>query len=135
MTMRCDFVPLLDEWLARFQGKPFVWGEVDCVMVSFGWVKFATGRDIFAPFASWSSKEEAEAAIDAAANTLAECVDMVLEPIEVMRAQVGDLVSFPQMQHNMEPLRICLGTASVFLLPDGMHRVKTSVCNRAWKVL
>lgn len=133
--MRCDFVPKLEEWIERFRGMPFEYGTADCIMFSCGWVKFATGYDPMAPFGTWSNQHEALNAISIGGGTLADAVDTVLPPMPVARAQIGDLVSFPQEHGNMEPIGICLGVTSIFLLEDGMHRVKTSACNRAWEAL
>jgi len=80
----------LHDYITAHLGRPFKWGEHDCVLFAVGWLEIATGRDYLGPYKPWSSAIEA-ARKTARAGGLDLLFDQHLAPINPNRAVDGDL--------------------------------------------
>lgn len=54
----------LADYITQHLGKPFAWGENDCVLFAIGWLEIATGRDYLSAYKPWSSAKEAVRKVD-----------------------------------------------------------------------
>ncbi len=80
----------LHDYIAGHLGRPFQWGEHDCVLFAVGWLEISTGRDYLSPYKPWSTAIEAARKV-AAAGGLDALFDAHLTPIEPNFAADGDL--------------------------------------------
>lgn len=129
---------MLDVYLRERETLPFSYEPhgIDCGRLVGGWMNVALGTDLFQErWGAWSDEAGAMAVI-AAAGTLNDAMTNILPLRDIVRARVGDIVSFPNEANNMTPLGICLGQQSAFLTPTGGYaRVRTMRCDRAWSIL
>jgi hypothetical protein len=80
----------LAHYITSHLGRPFKWGEHDCVLFAVGWLEHATGRDYLSPYKPWSTALEAARKV-ADSGGLDALFDAELEPIEPNFAVDGDL--------------------------------------------
>ena len=80
----------LHEYITHHLGRPFKWGEHDCVLFAVGWLEVATARDYLSPYKPWSTALEASRKV-ADAGGLGELFDTNLTPINPHLAVDGDL--------------------------------------------
>jgi len=80
----------LADYITGHLGRPFQWGEHDCVLFAVGWLEIATGRDYLSPYKPWSTAFEAARKV-AAAGGLDALFDEHLETINPHLAVDGDL--------------------------------------------
>ena len=55
---------ILATYIADHLGKPFAWGENDCILFAIGWLESATGRDYLGIYKPWTSAREAIRKVD-----------------------------------------------------------------------
>lgn len=96
----------LADYITAHLGRPFAWGEHDCVLFAVGWLEIATGRDYLTQYKPWSSAFEAARKV-ANLGGLDALFDAELTQINPHFAADGDLA-------------IIRGTAFVF---SGAHVV------------
>lgn len=117
-------MPNLRDKLMRFfdwsSGRPFEWGQSDCVMEIATWLKLACGLDVAGPWrGKYKNEAEASAILDPLggleAAMRAEATRVGLE--ETLDPQFGDvaLVTVPGQD---KPL-------GAILMPSGRWRMKT----------
>lgn len=94
---------MLADYITAHLGKPFKWGENDCVGFAVGWLEQATGRDYLSQYRPWSTALEAARKV-ADLGGLDALFDAELTPINPHLAADGDLA-------------IIRGTAFVFSGP------------------
>lgn len=80
----------LHDYITEHLGRPFKWGEHDCVLFAVGWLEVATGRDYLGPYKPWSTAIEAARKV-ANAGGLDALFDQHLEAINPHLAVDGDL--------------------------------------------
>lgn len=80
----------LHDYIAGHLGRPFKWGEHDCVLFAIGWLELATGKDYLTPYKPWSTALEAARKV-ANAGGLDALFDEHLTPINPHLAVDGDL--------------------------------------------
>lgn len=80
----------LADYITDHLGKPFAWGENDCVLFAIGWLEIATGRDYLTQYKPWSSAKEAIRKVDEAGG-LEGLFDAELERINPHLAVDGDI--------------------------------------------
>ena len=109
----------------------FAWGENDCVLWCAEWINTVTGEDYAKEFrAKYSTEAEAQRLLaDLGATCAADLADKYLPPIGVSFAQRGDIVLHPE-----GAIGICDGQFSHFLTVDGLSRLGTLKCLKAWRV-
>jgi hypothetical protein len=80
----------LPDYITAHLGKPFAWGENDCVLFTVGWLEHATGRDYLTAYKPWSSAIEAVRKVDAGGG-LEALFDAQLQRIDPRMAVDGDI--------------------------------------------
>ena len=80
----------LPDYITAHLGKPFAWGENDCVLFAIGWLEHATGKEYLAPYKPWSSAREAIRKVDDAGG-LESLFDAHLQRINPHAAMDGDI--------------------------------------------
>lgn len=80
----------LADYITGHLGRPFAWGEHDCVLFAVGWLEQVTGRDYLGPYKPWSTALEAARKV-AGAGGLETLFDAHLTPINPHLAADGDL--------------------------------------------
>jgi hypothetical protein len=80
----------LADYITSHLGKPFAWGENDCVLFTIGWLEIATGRDYLGAYKPWSSAKEAIRKVDDAGG-LESLFDANLTRINPNFAVDGDI--------------------------------------------
>jgi hypothetical protein len=80
----------LPSYIAAHLGRPFSWGENDCVLFAIGWLELATGRDYLGAYKPWSSAREAIRKVDQAGG-LESLFDAALDRIHPHMALDGDI--------------------------------------------
>ena len=80
----------LPDYITAHLGRPFAWGDNDCILFAIGWLEHATGRDYLSPYKPWASAAEAIRKV-AAAGGLEPLFDAQLERINPHMAVDGDL--------------------------------------------
>lgn len=93
----------LPDYITAHLGRPFKWGEHDCVLFAVGWLEISTGRDYLSPYKPWSTALEAARKV-ADAGGLDALFNAHLTPINPNFAVDGDLA-------------IIRGTAHIFSGP------------------
>lgn len=133
--MRDWMVPLLGKHLMAFD-CPFEWGVRDCIKLTAGWIKIATGRDLITAGLSWEDSESALAAMLSlgCSNTQELATRFLPQSPSVLSARVGDIVG-----RNMGAigfaLGICDGPNVRFIdLKHGIVTFGLSRCTAAWMV-
>ncbi|WP_152051834.1 DUF6950 family protein [Tautonia marina] len=122
---------ILAEHIEQARNNAFEWGMNDCALWSADWVRKATGED----FAStWRGRYTTETELNAllAAMDIESPGDIASEHLpemDVPFAQRGDIVLHPQ-----GCLGICNGLDSYFLMEQGVTRIRTRNCVKAWAV-
>jgi hypothetical protein len=96
----------LVDYITEHLGKPFAWGENDCVGFAVGWLEHATGRDYLSQYRPWSTALQAARKV-ADLGGLDALFDAELTQINPHFATDGDLA-------------IIRGTAFIF---SGAHVV------------
>lgn len=77
-------------YITSHLGRPFKWGEHDCVLFAVGWLEIATGRDYLGQYKPWSSAREATRKVSDAGG-LEALFDANLQRINPHLAVDGDL--------------------------------------------
>jgi len=95
---------ILADYITDHLGRPFEWGEHDCVLFAVGWLEIATGRDYLSQYKPWASAREAARKV-AAAGGLEALFDANLQRINPHMAVDGDIALLD-------------GTAFLFSGPD-----------------
>ncbi len=54
----------LPDYIAGRLGRPFQWGDHDCVLFAIGWLEIATGKDYLSQHKPWASAREAIRKVD-----------------------------------------------------------------------
>ena len=126
----------LEGWERRLQNYlanvgPFVWGQTDCCMFSFGVVNELTGRDL--------RKQYKHKTAQGAAKILAKIGGIEAgitshfgEPKPPTQAKRGDLVSFET--GNGIGIGVCIGAKIAAMQEGGLTFLPMSHAQRAWSV-
>jgi hypothetical protein len=122
---------ILNAHVAEAYRATFAWGELDCALWCADWVRKATGEDFGEDWRGrYAGREELEALLaERGYADHAAIADRRLSFIPLSFAGRGDVVLHPD-----GPLGVCNGICSYFLTAQGVTRLKTSRCVRAWRV-
>lgn len=134
----------VEDWPARLadfvearRGRPFAWGEQDCVSLAADAVWEITGVDLLAPHrGAYATEGQAEAIVAAAGGMAALLADLAgrigLSDRPVRRAQRGDLVLV--QVGNQQMAGVVNGTTVVVPGAEHIQFVPLRCIQRAWAV-
>jgi hypothetical protein len=80
----------IQDYLTLHLKTPFEWGKHDCVLFVANWIKQKTGTDPLEGLPTWSSEEEAQAAIEQLGG-IAHVLDKKFNRINPNLARDGDI--------------------------------------------
>lgn len=80
----------LPEYITAHLGKPFAWGENDCILFAIGYLEIATGRDYLSQYKPWASAKDAIRKVDTAGG-LEGLFDAQLAHVNPHLAVDGDI--------------------------------------------
>lgn len=129
-TRRPDWPERLADAFRAAAGKPFAWGEWDCVRFSFDCVLAVTGTDPAPDIrGQYDSEESAAAQIARFGADLESGVDALFGArVGPLYARRGDLLMWNG----------CLGIAAdhtgLFVTPRGLVRIGVAKCMCSWRV-
>ena len=125
-----DWPEILEAKMREWDAIPFAWGTTDCAMFVIDVVNAMTGMGIVnRSLGTYDTQGGALRAIRALGDDLSALVsERFGDSIPVAFAQRGDALLF---QGN---LGICVGEVSMFRTPEGLLKVDTLKCERAWRV-
>jgi hypothetical protein len=111
--------------------QPFVWGDRDCALWSFDWVRECTGLDITHEWrGKYKTATGATRLMKKRGFANPEAVaDHHLLSVPVALARRGDLLLHPQ-----GALGVCTGRDGVFLTETSVITCPTLDCPKAWRV-
>lgn len=130
-----DWPERLSAAIEAASGRPFSWGEWDCVQFAASCVEALTGEDPIAALrAPYASLREAEALLQAHGfEDLGAACDALFGPRrDVKRARRGDLVLCPA--EDGASLGVCLGRLAAFVDERGLSFRPVLHCAAAWPV-
>lgn len=117
----------LHNYIAQHLGRPFVWGEHDCVLFAAGWVRVATGSDPLAELPGWHSAAQALRVIRSVGG-LEDALDERFTRINPKQAMDGDLALYRGC--------VCLFSGANIVGPNqnGLEFMRRSQAEAAWRV-
>lgn len=80
------------EFWQRWNGRPFRWGESDCVMFARDALEFFGGRSVDLKIPSYRSRREAAAIIERGGGLHSMVTAVLGEPVDPRQAAIGDIV-------------------------------------------
>lgn len=142
LTRSEDWTLKLRLYLEAQREVPFAWATNDCCTGATGWIKLATGVDVYAEFAGKYTDEASamRAVKDIAGGVGVEAAAVYITAkfgmgeIPVTHAQRGDVVLFDGELGAMLGIVNLHAVYSVFPGETGLRRIKTLSARRAWKV-
>lgn len=133
----------LRAYLSAQNDVPFAWSSNDCCSNACGWIRLATGIDLYAEFRGrYSDEPSAEAAILAitgTGGTVEDAADYLtlkykMPEINPKLASRGDVVLFDGQLGPMLGIVNCNPVYSVFPGDAGLRSIRTTTARRAWRV-
>lgn len=136
--LRVERPTKLFNYINAHERKLFVWGKNDCFTFTLGWIKEATGRDVWGTTKDWQEiakdydNEEAAMSLLELFGGREKAEACLGESIHISLAVAGDIVCGDLS--DGETLGICLGLDSVFLGLRGIITMRTLELEKAWRV-
>ena len=143
LTRSHDWPYQLRLYLEAQRDEPFAWAKNDCCSSVCGWIKLATGIDVYADFAGKYSDEATAAtaiqAVTGTGNTVEDAATYItarftLAEIPPAFAQRGDVVLFDGQLGPMLGIVNLNGVHSVFPGDSGLRRIRTLSARKAWRI-
>lgn len=138
------------DWQSQFHkfldaraAQPFAWGSNDCCLFTADAIEAITGTDLAADFrGKYTDQASAMAAIKtiAGGSTPEDAAVYVAKQHQLIElpsakfAQRGDMVVLDSDGGTAVGIVYLNGLDSIFVGPDGLRRVKTAQCRRAWRI-
>lgn len=115
----------LPDYLTAHLGKPFAWGDNDCVLFVGRWIALATGVDPLADLPKWENEKQAWRIVKKLGG-LEAAMDARFKPINPNFAKDGDIALVGD--------RLCIfsGAQIVGPGPIGLVYVKRTEAKCAW---
>lgn len=117
----------LAEYIAAHLGKPFVWGENDCVLFAARWANAAHDRDYLEGIPGWRDEKTARRSIRSVGG-LEKALDTRFNRIHPNLAKDGDIALYNGC--------LCLFSGHQIVGPnlDGLQFVKRTLASCAWSL-
>ncbi len=130
----------LAEFAAARLGRPFSWGADDCCLLAADWAEVAIGVDPAAALRGYADQAGALEALQAyAGGKVLKTVHRIgreigMVPVDVRRAQRGDVMGFRVPAPFYLSLGVCIGAQSLGIAGDRVVMVPTRTAARAWRL-
>lgn len=126
---------LLVDVVAEWRGRPFAWGERDCLGLCLASAKAITGRDVLGDLPGYSTEVGAAKHLRRLGfDCPADLVSAHLEEIPPARAARGDWVMIAGDGLVPGAFGVNAGQRSAHMGLDGLVMLPAALAVRAWKV-
>jgi len=122
----------LMDFIEERRAAPLVWGENDCCAFAAEWVRRATGRDVFAPWAGYHTALAAARKVADAGGLEAIWTGILGAPIAAPFAKRGDVVLV--LLEDRLSAAVCIGAQAAGPGEAGLVFVGMSTAQCAWAV-